>query len=54
MKDEKEDILKKELGEDSTKYGENVCSTFNWLPKHKQKQRARELEEMTEVDNEKK
>lgn len=33
--------------EDQTKYGEFVCSTYHWLPKEKQKDRAAELEQMT-------
>ena len=33
--------------EDATKYGEFVCSTYHWLPLEKQKDQAKEMEEMT-------
>lgn len=33
--------------EDTTKYGEFVCSTFQWLPLEKQKQQADNLANMT-------
>ena len=33
--------------EDTTKYGEFVCSTYHWLPLEKQKDQAKEMEEMT-------
>ena len=33
--------------ENQTKYGEFVSSTFHWIPKEKQKDRAEELENMT-------
>ena len=33
--------------EDQTKYGEFVSSTFHWLPKEKQKDRAAEIEKIT-------
>ena len=38
--------------EDQTKYGEFISSAFHWIPKDKQKDRAKELENMT--DNKKK
>lgn len=33
--------------EDSTKYGEFVCSAYHWLPIEKQKDQAEEMEKMT-------
>lgn len=39
--------------EDVTKYGEFVSSYFAWIPIQKQKQRAKELNEMTK-DSDKK
>ena len=33
--------------EDQTKYGEFISSTFHWVPREKQKDRAKELENMT-------
>ena len=33
--------------EDTTKYGEFVSSYFAWLPPEKQKQRAKEIDNMT-------
>lgn len=33
--------------EDQTKYGEFVSSTFHWVPREKQKDRAAELEKIT-------
>ena len=44
MKNEKN---KKEIGEDSTKYGEFISSYFGWTTLKKQKQRAEELEDIT-------
>lgn len=44
---------KKELGEDATKYGEFVCSTYHWLSPEKQKKQAKRLENMTNKDNKK-
>ena len=37
--------------EDTTKYGEFVCSTHHWLPPEKQKDRANELDNMTKKKN---
>lgn len=34
--------------EDQTKYGEFMSSTFHWVPREKQKDRAAELERITE------
>ena len=47
-KDKHKKVPKKE---DTTKYGEFVCSTHHWLPIEKQKDRAEELANMTEEDN---
>ena len=33
--------------EDTTKYGEFVCSAHHWLPIEKQKDQAEEMEKMT-------
>lgn len=30
-----------------TKYGENVCTQFNWLPLDKQKENAKKFEKIT-------
>ena len=38
---------KKERKEDTTKYGEFVCSAFHWLPIEKQKKQAEEMVKMT-------
>jgi len=43
MKKDKK-MLKKE---DTTKYGEFVCSAYHWLPIEKQKDQAEEMEKMT-------
>ena len=42
-----EEKRKKREAEDATKYGEFVCSYFNWISLDKQKEVAGELEEMT-------
>lgn len=33
--------------EDTTKYGEFICSTFHWLPIEKQKEQARKMANIT-------
>lgn len=38
----------KENGEDATKYGEFVSSYFGWITSKQQKNRADELEKMTQ------
>ena len=38
---------KHEVGEDSTKYGEFVSSYFAWISLPEQKEKAKELNEMT-------
>lgn len=44
--------MKEEKKENTTKYGEQVCSEFCWLPLDKQKENAKKLETIT--NNEKK
>ena len=39
--------------EDMTKYGEFVCSTFQWLPLEKQKEQAKRLVNITKKENKK-
>ena len=36
--------------EDTTKYGEFVCSAFHWLPIEKQKHLAEEMEDITKKE----
>ena len=36
-----------EVGEDSTKYGEFVSSYFAWVPLPEQKEKAKEMQDMT-------
>ena len=43
-----------EVGEDSTKYGEFISTYFAWIPLSKQKEKAKEMEEMTKKDKSKK
>lgn len=42
-----EDIPKKEYGQNTTKYGEFVCSLDGWLPIEKQKEQAERLAKIT-------
>jgi len=44
---EKKKIEEKEVAEDTTKYGEFVSSYFAWIPPEKQKEKAKDMEEMT-------
>lgn len=44
------EISMHEVGEDNTKYGEFVSTYFAWIPLSKQKERAKEMEEMTKKD----
>lgn len=37
----------KEKKENTTKYGEFITSYFEWLPIEKQKEKAKEMDEMT-------
>ena len=48
MREEK-DILKKNLGEDTTKYGEFVVSFDKWITPEEQKKKAKKLEDATNV-----
>lgn len=41
------EIIKNEVGEDATKYGEFVSSYFAWISLPNQKERAEELANMT-------
>lgn len=43
-----------EVGEDSTKYGEFVSSYFAWIPLPEQKEKAKEMQNMTKENNENK
>ncbi len=40
--------LRIESGEDTTKYGEFVCSYFAWLTPEEQKRKAESMSEMTD------
>lgn len=48
------EIAEHEVGEDNTKYGEFVSTYFAWIPLNKQKEKAKEMEEMTKKDKAKK
>ena len=39
--------MDKEKQENATKYGEFVCSFYQWLPLDKQKEQAKKLSELT-------
>ena len=39
--------IRKECDENSTEYGEFVCSAYHWLPIEKKKKQARKLENIT-------
>ena len=45
---------KKNKKENITKYGENVCTEFQWLPLSKQKEKARWLDKITKTNKNKK
>ncbi len=45
--DKNKEIIKNEVGEDATKYGEFVSSYFAWISLPNQKERAEELANMT-------
>ena len=45
---------KHEVGEDSTKYGEFVCTEYQWLPLEKQKEQAEKMANMTKKESGKK
>ena len=48
------EIATHEVGEDSTKYGEFVSTYFAWIPLSKQKEKAKEMEMMTQKRQDKK
>lgn len=52
MKDKRKQ--NKEIVEDTTKYGESISSSFNWITPEKQKDRAKELENMGKIKGQKK
>ena len=41
-------------GDNSTKYGEFVCSEYHWLTSKKQKEKAKKLETITNIENKRK
>lgn len=45
--DKNKEIIKNEVGEDATKYGEFVSSYFAWISLPNQKERAEKLANMT-------
>lgn len=47
-------MKKENKKENITKYGEQVCSEFAWLPLDKQKEKAEKLSQMTESNKNKK
>ena len=49
-----ESELLSEVGEDTTKYGEFISSYFAWVPLAKQKERAKDMENITKDRNGKK
>ena len=51
MEEKNKKIENKELGEDSTKYGEIVSTRFGWITPSRQKERAEELENIEEKNN---
>lgn len=54
MSEKKNFPPKKEYGEDTTKYGEYVCSAYHWLPLEKQKEQAKRLESITDKSSNRK
>lgn len=46
--------LNKKCSENTTKYGEFVCSEFQWLPIEKQKEQAKEFESITQNESKRK
>ena len=47
----KRDKYRLNLNDDTTKYGEFVCSCYKWLPLDEQKAKAKYLEEITHNSN---
>lgn len=54
MEEKNKKIENKELGEDSTKYGEIVSTRFGWITPSRQKERAEELENLGKKKDNKK
>lgn len=52
MKEKQENKEEKmyENGEDTTKYGEFISSYFSWIPLEKQKEKVRELQDITKIN----
>lgn len=46
-------IAQHEVGEDNTKYGEFISTYFAWVPLNKQKEKAKEMDNMTKKDENK-
>ena len=44
------DYKDEEIGEDATEYGEFIPTYFAWIPQEKQKEREKELHNMTNSD----
>lgn len=44
----------KKKNDNTTKYGENVCTEFGWLPLDKQKENAEKFDKMTKNNKKKK
>ncbi len=51
MKDKNKDKLSENEARNTTKYGEFVCSNYQWLPLEVQKDKANKMNEMTKKDN---
>lgn len=45
---------KDNIGENTTKYGEFVCTEYQWLPLEKQKEQAEKMANMTKKESGKK
>ena len=52
-KNKEMEIAIHEVGEDNTKYGEFISTYFAWIPLSKQKEKAREMEKMTQKEDKK-
>lgn len=52
--DKNKNFSKKNENEDSTKYGEFVCSEYHWLSPEEQKENANKLENITKTEEIKK
>lgn len=47
MKEDKKGKFELETGEDTTKYGEFVCSYFAWVSPEQQKQKVEKMQKIT-------